>query len=367
MKTIEKLRNYMNETGIDAVLVHSEINQRYFAKFKFSDGVLVILPKNAYLVTDFRYYEEAEKNASKDFSVVMPQKRSLFINEIFSSHGVKTVGFEKDIPYGDYLSLTNLYPDVTLVSLGDEIEKLRSVKSADELEKIASAQRIADRAFTHLLSVITPNMTDIDVALELEFYMRSHGAEGISFETIAVSGDASALPHGKCRNEKLKKGFLTLDFGAVYDGYCSDMTRTLSVGRATDKMKDMYYTTLTAQLAALDAIRAGADCAYLDSIARGIIDGAGYTLTVKDNKANGRAVNIGWDGATEYPNLNVTIKNLKVDGPESGGGTRGLNIVGANQSIKLYNCEISCNFYAINLPTSASNCSLNIVESKLKF
>ena len=276
MKTIEKLRNYMNETGIDAVLVHSEINQRYFAKFKFSDGVLVILPKNAYLVTDFRYYEEAEKNASKDFSVVMPQKRSLFINEIFSSHGVKTVGFEKDIPYGDYLSLTNLYPDVTLVSLGDEIEKLRSVKSADELEKIASAQRIADRAFTHLLSVITPNMTEIDVALELEFYMRSHGAEGISFETIAVSGDASALPHGKCRNEKLKKGFLTLDFGAVYDGYCSDMTRTLSVGRATDKMKDMYYTTLTAQLAALDAIRAGADCAYLDSIARSIIDGAGY-------------------------------------------------------------------------------------------
>lgn len=276
MKTIEKLRNYMNETGIDAVLVHSEINQRYFAKFKFSDGVLVILPKNAYLVTDFRYYEEAEKNASKDFSVVMPQKRSMFINEIFSSHGVKTVGFEKDISYGEYLSLTNLYPDVTLVSLGDEIEKLRSVKSADELEKIASAQRIADASFAHLLSVITPNMTEIDVALELEFYMRSHGAEGISFETIAVSGDASALPHGKCRNEKLKKGFLTLDFGAVYDGYCSDMTRTLSVGRATDKMKDMYYTTLTAQLAALDAIRAGADCAYLDSIARSIIDGAGY-------------------------------------------------------------------------------------------
>jgi Xaa-Pro aminopeptidase len=119
---------------------------------------------------------------------------------------------------------------------------------------------------------ITPDMTEIDVAAELEYFMRKAGASGLAFDTIAVSGDASALPHGTPRNVKLRQGFLTMDFGAKYKGYCSDMTRTVVVGKATPEIKKVYNTVLSAQLAALDVIKMGADCAECDRAARELID-----------------------------------------------------------------------------------------------
>ncbi|MBR2986659.1 MAG: M24 family metallopeptidase, partial [Clostridia bacterium] len=121
-----------------------------------------------------------------------------------------------------------------------------------------------------------PDKTEIDVALELEFYMRSHGAEDKSFDTIAVSGSASSLPHGVPRNVKLEKGFFTMDFGALYEGYCSDMTRTVVLGKADDEMKKIYNTVLTAQLAAIEKLAVGVTGKETDKVARDIIYGAGY-------------------------------------------------------------------------------------------
>jgi Xaa-Pro aminopeptidase len=157
------------------------------------------------------------------------------------------------------------------------LTEMRMVKTEAELNNMAEAQRITDAAFSHILTVLNPNMTEIDVALELEFFMRKNGAERTSFDTIAVSGTASSMPHGVPRNVKLERGFLTMDFGCVYGGYCSDMTRTVVLGKADEEIKRVYNTVLEAQTKALEAAANGErGCYRLDEIARDIINGAGY-------------------------------------------------------------------------------------------
>lgn len=273
MKKLELLRKSMREAGIDALLVYDELNQRYLSDFAFSDGFLLIKQTEAYLVTDFRYFQMAVNQADPSFTVLMPDSRQKFLDEKLGVGDVGTVGFEGNfVSYALYHNLCEKYPSLKFVNVGSMIEKLREVKSKTELEKIARAQEITDKAFSHLLSMITPNMTEIDVALELEYAMRKNGAEAFAFETIAVSGDASALPHGKPRSVKLKGGFLTMDFGAKLDGYCSDMTRTVVIGKADSEIKKLYNTVLSAQKAALNFIKEGVLCAEADGVARKIIE-----------------------------------------------------------------------------------------------
>ena len=167
------------------------------------------------------------------------------------------------------------------------IDGLREFKDAEEIASTAKAQDIADAAFAHIVEFIRPDMTEIDVALELEFFMRAHGAESTAFDTIAVSGKASSLPHGEPRNVQLEKGFLTMDYGAKIDGYCSDMTRTIVIGKADAEMKRLYNTVLEAQLAALAAAKPGALCREMDKIARDIIDNAGYAGTFGHSLGHG--------------------------------------------------------------------------------
>ena len=271
------LREKMCALGMDAVLVTDELNQRYFLEYHFTDGLLLITKESAYMVTDFRYTEEAEKMANPAFKVVAPSPRLAFILETLKKEGIKTVGFEDEsVTCATFRQMQKQYEEFTLLPLGHALVDLREIKEDGEVELMAKAQNITDAAFSHLLTMITPNMTETEVALELEFAMRRLGADGFAFETIAVSGDASALPHGMPRNERLKKGFLTMDFGAKYKGYCSDMTRTIVIGSADAEMKRLYNTVLEAQLAGIAAVREGADCAAVDGVARGIIDNAGY-------------------------------------------------------------------------------------------
>ena len=273
MTKLEKFRAALAEKGIDAALIYNEINQRYLSDFAFSDGLLVITKDRAELITDFRYIEAAKNEANKAFNFVMPEKRNDYINEVLASSGAKTVGFEGSfVSYEKYRSLCDTFSAYEFVNLGDMIETIRQIKSPEEILLMQKAQDIADNAFSHVLEVLTPNMTEIDVAAEIEYAMRKNGAEGVAFDTIAVSGDASAVPHGTPRNVKLKRGFLTMDFGAKFDGYLSDMTRTVVIGRADDDMKKLYNTVLKAQLAALDFLREGQNCAEADKVARDIID-----------------------------------------------------------------------------------------------
>ena len=273
MKKLEKLRKKLNEKGIDAVIIIDELNQRYLSDFAFTDGLLLITKNHAELITDFRYFEMAEKQADKAYNVVMPEKRYEYISGILENDSCKTIGFEgASVSYNTYLNYKEKFSKLEFVNIENMVEELRKIKSPEETKIMQKAQDITDIAFSHILKVLTPNMTEIEVAAELEYVMRRNGADSCAFDTIAVSGDASALPHGTPRNVKLKKGFLTMDYGAKYKGYCSDMTRTVVIGKADEEMKKLYNTVLKAQLSAIEYLREGADMGDADKIARDIID-----------------------------------------------------------------------------------------------
>ncbi len=270
---LSKLKEKMKEKGLDAILVTDEINQRYLTGFHFSDGLVFVTQSDAHLLTDFRYAEAAENSVGSEFKITIKLERASYLQSVVSELGIKTLGFEgNSLAYSRYERFKEIFGGVELVSIGTLIEDLRQVKTPEEIEKIAKAQNIADAAFAHILKNIRTDMTELEVACELEYAMRRAGAEGFSFDTIAVSGDASALPHGTPRNVKLRRGFLTMDYGAKFDGYCSDMTRTVVIGTATPEIKKLYNTVLSAQLAALDYLREGCDAGEADKIARDIID-----------------------------------------------------------------------------------------------
>lgn len=279
MSRLSKFREAMIARGADGAIISDAINQRYLTGFDFSDGLVVITKRESYVVTDFRYAEAARAQVREGFGVVVPDNGQLVaVAELLGDNGCKRVLFEeKALTQAGHARWVDLLRDYELVGGASVLlAELRVYKDEEELETIARAQAITDAAFAHILDFITPEMTEADVALELEFFMRRNGAEQVAFETIAVSGSASSLPHGVPRRQKLEKGFLTMDFGARVDGYCSDMTRTVVLGRADGEMKRLYETVLRAQKAALEAACEGYGCRALDQIARDIIHGAGY-------------------------------------------------------------------------------------------
>ncbi len=276
MEKLTKIRAAMQKKGMEALLLTDELSQHYATAFPFTDGYVLITEKSAHLITDFRYTEDAHLHADSAFTVTAPASQLEAVDAVMREEGLHTIGYEDtSLPCARLDFLKSKLP-FTFVPMGELLLSLREIKDEDELEIIAAAQKLTDDALSHLLARMTPTMTEIEVALELEFYMRRHGAEGVAFETISVSGAASSLPHGKGADRPLQRGFLTMDFGARLHGYCADMTRTVCIGRADADMKKLYNTVLSAQRAALDCIRAGAVCAEVDKVARDLIDNAGY-------------------------------------------------------------------------------------------
>ena len=274
MTRLDNTRARLFEQGLGAVLITDELNVRYITDFDVQDAYVLLTGKKCYLLTDFRYYEAALAALGEQYEVVTPKSKLDFVAETLASEKLDALGFEgENITYSFFGVLTEKLSGIVLKSVGGLFAELRKVKSADEIEKIQKAQDIADLAFSQLLGKLTPDMTEIEVAAELEYLMRRAGSEGPSFSTIAVSGDASALPHGVPRNVKLKPGFLTMDFGAKYCGYCSDMTRTVVIGKADNDIKKLYNTVLSAQTTALEYLAAGGrDAGEADAAARRIID-----------------------------------------------------------------------------------------------
>ncbi len=276
MNHVKGLRKILNEINTQALLLTSEISQRYATGFPFSDGYVLITEGGAYLLTDFRYREAAEKAVDEGITVITPASFLECITDLLNTENVKSMGYEdRTLTCHAYRELSERL-GVDLVPIEDKIEALRAVKDPEEILRIQTAQGITDRAFAHILSSLTPKMTEIEVALELECFMRRAGAEAIAFPTIAVSGTVSARPHGVPTNRPLERGFLTMDFGASFDGYASDMTRTVSLGKATKEMKRIYETVLTAQALGIERIAAGVPASEVDAAARAYIDGAGY-------------------------------------------------------------------------------------------
>ena len=278
-KRIEKLRGSFDSLGVDAIYLTSRTSHRYFTKLDNGDGSLLITRENAYAFEDFRYIEIAQKLLSDVYTVLEPRgERGEWLGSLLKKNDVRALGIENlDMSLFAYECLKKDI-SVELKGIGNAVVSLREVKDQWEIEQIAEAQRITDLAFTHILGYLSTDVTENDVAAELEYFMRKNGAEDKSFETISISGSKTSLPHGVPENVKLQKGFFTMDFGATVNGYHSDMTRTVCLGKADKEMKKLYNTVLEAQMAALHGIKAGMLACEGDKIARDIIykDYEGY-------------------------------------------------------------------------------------------
>lgn len=280
MTRLEKFKAELARTSADAAIISSRINIRYMSRFDYTDGYVLITKGKSYVLADFRYIEAANMAVDKSqYEVVMPESGMLVcLASLLDAEQVHTVLFEEaTLSYSDYERMKKMLSGVELCAGASAIaDGMRLYKDEEEIETMKKAQAITDAGFSHMLEVLTPEMTEVEAALELEFFMRRMGSDGLAFEAIAASGSASALPHAVPRPVKLEKGFFTLDFGARFDGYCSDMTRTVVLGKADSEMKRLYNTVLDAQRTALDALCEGMLCRDADKIARDLINGAGY-------------------------------------------------------------------------------------------
>ncbi len=274
----------ISKQGFDCAIFLDEISQQYLADFHITDGVVILSEKETALITDGRYIEAAEAqkacgNLSDDVNPYL-FKKGLWadIADYLAEAGVKRACVDPSLITVKQLdTLKEKCTDVEFGYVSDICLVHRRVKTAAEVEKIKKAQSITDKAFSHILDFINENRTEIEIAAELEYFMRKNGAEGLAFETISVSGKNSSLPHGVPTESRVtKNSFLTMDYGARWGGYCSDMTRTVVVGKADEEMKRVYNTVLLAQSEAMKGIKAGMACNEADKIARDVIADAGY-------------------------------------------------------------------------------------------
>ncbi|MEA4848238.1 MAG: Xaa-Pro peptidase family protein [Clostridiaceae bacterium] len=275
---IHDLRKLMLENKLDGVFVYSGENRRYLSGFTGSTGFLIIGKGSMDFVTDFRYMEQAEAQC-KDCNIIIHRGNLMeTLAEAITKAGIKKLGIEEDFMTVMFCDgIRKALPGVEPLPAGKIFKKLRIKKDKTEIENIRKAAAIADDGFKHILGYIRPGLSEIEVASELEYFMKKKGASGTSFDTIAASGVRSSFPHGVASEKIIEETeFLTLDFGCVYNGYCSDMTRTVFIGKAAEKHRKIYDIVLRANIEALKGIRPGITGRAADKIARDVIDRAGY-------------------------------------------------------------------------------------------
>jgi len=304
-------------------LIRFPENRRYFTNFISSAGFLIVTRERALFQTDSRYIEAAQ--AAVPAGIEVRETRGTLEADTLRELGIQKLSIEAaHTTIAALRSLEKICAGIEIDSgdfLDTAVGHLRAVKSRDEVEKIVRAQRIAERALEKTLAMIRPGVTEREIALSLDFNMLSTGAEALSFETIAVSGENSSKPHGVPGDRQVRAGdFITMDFGAVVDGYHSDMTRTVAVGSVTPEQRKVYDTVLAAQKAMLDGLRAGITCAQADALARDVIEQAGYGAYFRHSAGHG---------------VGLEIHEPPFEGPRSQEMLRAGNIVTAEPGIYL--------------------------------
>lgn len=279
-KRLERLRNAMNERNIPALLVTSSFNRRYLTGFTGTSGFALITYDRAILFTDFRYTTQAAEQAPH-FEIFEHQPKPLrSVAETLESLHIGELAFEQDdVSYGSFLQYSkDLGGAIRLVATAQLVENLRMIKDDEELRIMREAAVLADRTFSHILTFLKPGVSEREIAFEIEMFMRKNGAASSSFDTIVASGERSALPHGVAGERVLQaEEFVKLDFGAFYQGYCSDITRTVYLGgKPSDRHKEIYEIVLKAQMTALERIKPGMTGKEADAIARDVIAEYGY-------------------------------------------------------------------------------------------
>lgn len=294
---------------IDCAIIDSDINRRYFTGMLSSAGTLVVFREKAYLIIDFRYIEKA-RNTVKSCEIILQEELYSQIKKLLIKHGAEKVALESmEVSLSKYEQLCEKLGDTAEFDVSNDLSRAiyacRTVKEPEEIEKMRTAQKLAEEAFDHILGFIREGVTERDIQLELDFKMQRLGAEELSFPTIALTGTSTSMPHGvPSADRKVQKGdFVLMDFGAVVDGYHSDMTRTVAVGNISDEMVRVYNIVLEAQEKALMAARAGITGQQLDAVAREHIVKAGYGENFGHSLGHGVGMEI-----HEYPNASPKAK-----------------------------------------------------------
>ena len=283
--------------GECAVLL-SGVSRQYLTGFRSSDGTLLVTREKSILFLDSRYFEMAqlakEKGALAPALELMPAVFHKYFPEFLQKEGITSVYFEdRELTVSALDRLKERYPSPEYFPLKDRVELLRRVKREEEIGKIRAAQSLAEAAYAYILPRLEVGRTELQIAAELEYFMKQNGASGPSFDTICVSGTRSSLPHGTPTDAPLQKNvFVTMDFGCKLDGYASDMTRTVCIGKADEEMRLVYETVLSAQLSAMSAIRAGVTGKEIDGVAREIISKAGYGECFGHSLGHGLGLNV---------------------------------------------------------------------------
>lgn len=307
---VANLRKEMIEEDISSFLITSSYNLRYLTGFTGTTGVALITLEEAFFITDFRYTEQAETQC-EGYKIVQ-NHGPIFdvVADLVEEKELINLAFEEaTVSFKEYVQLEMIL-EVDLIPVSGMIEELREIKDDSEIEIIQKACEIADQAFSHILTYIKPGMTEIQVANELDFHMRSLGASSVSFETIVASGLRSAMPHGVASEKVIEQGdFITIDFGCYYQGYVSDMTRTISLGEPSEKLKEIYQIVKEAQQKVLDIDKPGMTGAELDAVARDFITSKGYGEAFGHSTGHGIGLEI-----HEGPNVSKMAEKVFVSG-----------------------------------------------------
>ncbi len=280
MNNIARIQEKLIENYLDALLIFGEKNQRFAAGFPFTDGAVVVGREKAWLLTDSRYIEAAEKAAGDCADVQLFDRErplmSLIRAALAEAKAEKLGAEEESLSHARWAGLEKQL-GVRLRPAQSILRTLRASKTGEEIQSMIQAQRISEKALEEVLQIIRPGMTEREVMAELVYHMLKNGSEGNSFDPIVVTGKKTSMPHGVPGDEVIREGdFVTMDFGSLKDGYCSDMTRTVAVGYATEEMRNVYDIVLRAQLAGIAAARAGIPGREIDAAARKVITEAGY-------------------------------------------------------------------------------------------
>ncbi|HLR70477.1 MAG TPA: aminopeptidase P family protein [Pseudogracilibacillus sp.] len=313
MHKLTNLQTQLKAKDIDALLVTNPYNRRYITQFTGTAGVALVTMSEAYFITDFRYIEQANEQAT-DFSIVQhhgPIEDEL--SKLIQKLAIDRLGFEEDhVTYQEYTTFKEKFPS-QLVPVNEIIEILRLKKTEEEIAILKEAAQIADDAFEHILHFMKPGVQEIDIANELEFFMRKQGATSSSFDIIVASGDRSALPHGVASSKEIKHGELvTLDFGALYKGYCSDITRTVAIGDVSEELTTIYDTVLEAQKRGVEGIKPKMTGKEADALARDYIKSKGYGQYFGHSTGHGIGLEV-HEGPTLSPRSQIVLeKNMVV-------------------------------------------------------
>jgi len=274
---IKKLREELGKSGLKFFIITNIRNCLYLTGFTGSEGVVLITPTLVYLIVDFRYMEQAQKEAKNTKVIKREGALHLLLRDVLKKYKNEKIAFESDsITFKQHKEIKKSLPQNRLVPTLNVVEGLRAIKYGVEIASIEKAARISDEVFKHILGFIKLGMREIDIAEEIEYTVKRKGASHISFDTIVLSGKRASLPHGAPSRDLLKNGIVLLDFGCVFSGYNSDMTRTIFLGKATAKQKEIYNIVLEAQQIAIKSVNPGVKASYVDKAARDYITGKGY-------------------------------------------------------------------------------------------